>query len=200
MKILLVDDHPLVCEGVASLLRQLDAAVQLVPASDVSSGLRLVREHGDIELLMLDIGLPEIDGMAAIELFRQAAPSMPIVILTAADDQNTVAEALRRGVQGFIPKSVDAQVMLNGLRTVLDGDLFVPDASAPPSGHGDLTSRQIEVLRLLVQGMSNKEIARAMGLSSGTVRIHLAAIFKVLGVSNRTEAAMAAMRRRILPD
>ncbi len=200
MKILLVDDHPLFREGVAQTLRMLDGAAQIYQASRCEDALEQLGREPDMDLVLLDLMLPGMAGLDGLLRFRRTFPTLPVVILSASEDNDSVQAALQRGAQGYIPKSTPPRVMMQALRLVLEGGVYAPpgpsgrpdgDSTVPPDR---LTPRQREVLALLIEGKSNKEIARLLALSDNTVRVHAAAIFKALGVRNRTEAAFAARR------
>jgi DNA-binding NarL/FixJ family response regulator len=205
MKILLVDDHPLIREAMRHVLAGLAENVEVLGAGDVISAVDLLKEHPDMDLLLLDLSLPGPSGMAALDMMRERHPALPVVVLSASDDVATVLNALDRGAMGFIPKCSSNPVIANAIRLVLAGGVYVPpqavstDAAnrAPqPASIADLalTERQTEVLALMVQGLPNKMICRHMNLAEGTVKIHVTAVLKALNAANRTQAAMAASR------
>ena len=204
MKILLVDDHPLFREGVAQTLRALDEAALIYQASRCEEALERLGREPDMDLVLLDLLLPGMDGMDGLLRFRQAFPTLPVVILSASEDRRSVQAALERGAQGYIPKSTPPRIMMQAIRLVLEGGVYTPPGPSGTGGGGSeaapgrLTPRQREVLALLIEGKSNKEIARLLALSDNTVRVHAAAIFKTLDVRNRTEAAFAARRLGLL--
>jgi len=212
MKILIVDDHPLIREALRHVLPGLAADIRLYDAPDCEGGLRLADEHPDLDLALLDLTLPGCRGMSALQTFRGAHPALPIVVLSGFDDSDTVLAALDEGAMGFIPKSSTNEVLLGALRLVLSGGVYVPrqaivgelglgaprpeDTPRRPQTASDigLTERQAEVLTLMVQGKPNKEICRELNLAEGTVKVHITAILKALGASNRTQAVLAASR------
>lgn len=214
MKILIVDDHPLIREALRHVLPGLAADIQLLDAADCETGLKLADVHPDLDLALLDLTLPGCRGMSALQTFRGAHPALPIVVLSGFDDSETVLAALDQGAMGFIPKSSTNEVLLGALRLVLSGGVYVPrqaivgelglgapaqradDAPRRPQTASDigLTERQAEVLTLMVQGKPNKEICRELNLAEGTVKVHITAILKALGASNRTQAVLAASR------
>ena len=212
LSLLVVEDHALVREGLVQTLRQLDADVTVHEAAD-SDAARAVLEAGlSVDLLVLDLGLPGIDGLSYLVSLRQNHPEIPVVILSAYDDAHTVGRAMKCGAAGFVSKTYSSERLLAALRDVLDGRVFKPDllpAASPaisprvsmdgraePAEFG-LTERQAEVLGLMASGKSNREIAALLGLSEGTVKIHLTAIFKVLGVTSRTQAMVVVARNGI---
>lgn len=207
MKILLADDHPLFREGVKHVLFQLGDDVVIVDAHDYPSLFAEAGNHPDLDLVLADLYMPGMGGNEGITEFRNQFPDIPLVIMTASESRNDAQRAMASGALGYVLKSSPTQVMLDALIRVLDGGVYVP-----PTLEGDeqtedpatvmplskqgirLTGRQLEVLKLLLQGKPNKLIARELDLSEGTVKIHVAAIFRALGVTNRTEAAVAAQR------
>lgn len=209
LKLLVIEDHALVREGLVQTLRQLDAEVAVMEAADCESGCAVLGTADDFDLLLLDLALPGIDGLTCLGLMRQRFPALPVVIVSAYDDANTVSTALKAGAAGFVPKAYSGDRLLDALRQVLDGTIYVPEQTLPaangvalaipaagsrsPADLG-LTGRQRDVLALMVKGRSNREIADLLGLSEGTVKIHITATFKVLGVSSRTQALVAVAR------
>lgn len=207
MKTLLADDHPLMREGVRQVLSQLDPPVEIVDAHDYPSLFAQTAQHADLDLALVDLNMPGFVGMRGIVQFRSRFPDIPLVVLSASESPHDVRSALEAGALGYIPKSAPAPVMLAALRQVLAGDLYVPDClggePAPPAAapadldalrNLGLTARQIDVARLLAQGHTNKAIGMVLSMSESTVKVHNTEIFKVLGVSNRTEAVLEIQR------
>lgn len=212
MRILLADDHALMREGLRHVLRRLEGEVTVVETADCSQMLEVVEQQSDFDIALLDIAMPGMDGLDGLECLRERLPSTPIVMLSAAEDPKIVREAFRRGAQGFIPKSSTGDVMLSAMRLVLSGGVYLPpsllrwsdspadDPSLPneiqhrTDGQLNLTQRQREVLTLIVTGKTNKEIARTLNMSETTVRTHATAIFKILNVTNRTQAGHVAAK------
>ena len=202
MKILLADDHPLFRDGVRHVLGQLGAHVEIVDAPDFPGVFRIAAEHPDLDLALVDLYMPGMPGQEAVAAFRQQFPEIPLVVLTASESVQDMKAVAGAGASGYILKSYPAPLMLDALVSVLSGGMFFPEA--PPltgeeaarseSGKIGLTTRQRQVLALLAEGKPNKVIARALQLTEGTVKIHVAAIFRALEVSNRTEAVIAARR------
>jgi two-component system, NarL family, nitrate/nitrite response regulator NarL len=213
MKLLIVDDHAILREGLVALLQQFEQGADVLQASDTAEGLRLVQAHPDLDAVFLDLNLPEQGGMEAIPAFTKLRPKLPVIVLSSSEDPNDVRLALKSGAFGYVPKSASPQNILSALRLVLSGEVYVPPLMLDPapsaldgSGHAileageRLTERQTEVLRQLCRGLSNKEISRALDLSEKTTKSHITAIFKTLGVVNRTQAASAARRAGIATD
>ncbi len=214
LKILVVDDHPLILEALHHVLRQLDGEVEVHDARTAEDGRRLVGDHPDAGLLLLDLTLPGADGFSLLAELRADQPSIPVVVISASDRREDILRAIDLGAMGFIPKSSSNQVMLQALRLVLSGGVYLPpvalsarEEAAPPRPHADgtaashttprelgLTARQAQVLALILQGKPNKVICRELGLAEGTVKIHVAAILRALNVSTRTQAVIEASR------
>jgi DNA-binding NarL/FixJ family response regulator len=199
MKILICDDHPLFREGLELVLSRLDANARLSSVADAEAALARVAADPDLDLVLLDIALPGLSGLDALERLRRSHPAVPVVILSASESPDDARAALERGASGFIPKSSRGAVLLGAVRLVLDGGVYVPplllDAKPAPLRARDdarraLTPRQLAVLRLIARGLTNAEIAHALGISGATVKNHLERIYTALDASNRTEAAM----------
>jgi DNA-binding NarL/FixJ family response regulator len=198
MKILVCDDHALFREGLELVLGQLDPAAELASVGDAESALARVAADDALDLVLLDLQLPGMDGFAALDRLRQDHPSVPVVVLSASESPAHVRSALERGASGFIPKSTRGSVLLSALRLVLSGGVYVPplvlDGGAAPGPERDpksaLTGRQLEVLRLLARGLTNREIAEVLKIAEGTVKTHVMHVYEALDVTNRTEAAM----------
>lgn len=210
MKILIADDHELFRDGLRLVLSELGPELTVIEASSYDQTLEIANREDGLELVLLDLvmpGMPWNEGLGAV---KRRLPKVPVVILSASEDRRLVLEAVRLGAAGFIPKTSSSKVMLSALRLVMSGGVYLPpaliDESSVVGGRGDsphadlsldstpLTPRQREVLALLGQGKSNKEIARILNLSEGTVKLHVTAILKALNVSNRTGAVVAASR------
>jgi DNA-binding NarL/FixJ family response regulator len=214
VKILVVDDHPLILEALHHVLRQLDSELEVFDARTAADGKALVAQHPDAGLLLLDLSLPGADGFTLLEGLRAEYPSIPVVVLSGSDRREDILRAIDLGAMGYIPKSSSNQVMLQALRLVLSGGVYLPPIAltlrdepatltrvaerAPPGGTTPrdlgLTARQAQVLALILQGKPNKVICRELGLAEGTIKIHVAAILRALNVSTRTQAVIEASR------
>lgn len=208
LKVLVIDDHPLVQEGVAAALEALGHDVDVIAAADSEQGLAAAAANPDIDLVLLDLALPGMSGLGVISALHQRFPSLPVVVLSAMEDPENIRSAISAGAMGFVPKSAQTRVLIEALQQVLEGNLSVPgtlgsagvSAGGGTAGTGNepdvalLTLRQLEVLSRLCQGKTNKQIATELGLSEKTVKAHVTAIFKVLGVVNRTQAVLVARR------
>jgi len=217
--LLLADDHALVREGLKHTLRGLAPDVEFLEAASAAEALDCIAGNAAIDLALLDLVMPGCGGFELLTRVCDRHPDLPVVMLSGSSDPLKMRKALDIGAAGFITKSATAEVMLSALRLVLAGGIYVPpdmlkgstpaepapspaagrsDDSAAPSPGDGLTARQVQVLACLGQGKSNKHIARELDLSENTVKIHVAAILRALGVDNRTQAAMAARERGII--
>ena len=217
MKILVVDDHPLIREAMRTVLKQLDEGIEVLEAGTCDEALAAAGREPELALILLDLRLPGTSGLDGLQVLRERHPSVPVVVLSASEDRGEVMRALDLGAMGFIPKTQPSGVMIGALRVVLSGGVYLPadvmsqpvPASPPATNESDsegvydpkaqgaelgLTPRQAEVLSLLIQGKPNKLICRDLNLAEGTVKIHVAAILKALGVMNRTQAVVAVSR------
>jgi DNA-binding NarL/FixJ family response regulator len=203
---LLVDDHPLFREGVALLLAGAFPQWQILQAGSLAEALVHLEADPDIALVLLDIGLPDSAGFAGLIQLRNRAAHPRYVVVSAIDSESAVREAIGHGAAGFIPKTSRVSEMLAALRIVMQGGIYVPPApdalaaadiaassEADPALLG-LSPRQVDVLRLLIEGHSNKAIGRALDVSESTVKTHLLSIFRKLGANSRTQAVAAAAR------
>jgi DNA-binding NarL/FixJ family response regulator len=209
MKILVVDDHVLIREALGVVLRELKGdTVVVIEASDSHQAVRQIEDHPDLELVLLDLGLPDRDGFDLLAEISERHPTVSVVVHSAHQDPVTVMRALDLGVLGFIPKSARREVLLGAFGLIFSGGVYIPpeildrprsaspqtiSPTAPVSAADlGLTERQMQVLTLMMQGKSNKAICRALDLAEPTVKIHVSAVLKALKAANRTEAAMAA--------
>jgi DNA-binding NarL/FixJ family response regulator len=211
MKLLIVDDHAILREGLVALLQQFEHGADVLQAADAAEGLRLAEANPDLDAVFLDLNMPDQGGMEIIPAFAKRYPQLPVIVLSSSENPGDVRLALKSGALGYVPKSASPRNILSALRLVLSGEIYVPplmldlgpvDGSARPAHEASerLTERQTEVLQQLCRGVSNKEISRTLKLSEKTTKSHITAIFKVLGVVNRTQAAAAARREGIVSD
>ena len=201
MKILIVDDHALFREGLRYVLNELDENVIIIEAPSFDQAMHHVTENPDLDLVLLDLNIPGKDGFATLDTLSKKYPALPVVILSASTQRSDIQRALDSGAVGYIPKDTTSKVVLTALRLVFSGGIYAPpditqqkstDESMDIRNSAALTPRQIEVLALLAKGYSNKEIAQKINVTAATVKMHVTSIFRSLGVSNRTQAAMVA--------
>lgn len=199
-KTLLVDDHALLRESLLLLLEQRLQGHYWREAGTLAAALRCLHNEPDISLVLLDLDLPDSRGLETLMRVRHEAPWVPVVVLSAHDDRHSVLAAIEQGAAGFLTKTVDAAQLLRGVQRVLDGGVIVPEAVAPSleacAGQPELSERQRDVLRLLVEGKPNKLIARSLGLTEATIKTHLQVLYRKLDVESRTQAVLAAARWR----
>lgn len=211
MRILLADDHPLFREGIKPLLLKLDAHIEIVEAKDYPSAFEVAQRAGELDLALMDLYMPGMKEREGIVRFRAAFPDVPVIILSASEQPEDIQHLLDIGALGYITKSSPSEVILHALRLVLAGGVYLPPSllgGKPPPEMEDevarqkaaLTLRQQEVLRELALGKSNRQIAEALRVTEGTVKIHLATIFRLLNVNNRTEAVLVAQKMRLSPQ
>ena len=202
MNVLLIDDHALFRDALVLLFEHHLREFRLLEAESIGHAVEVAREHGDIALVLLDLGLPDSQGMASLAALRAALPEPTVVVLSADARRETIVAAIDAGAAGFVPKTARGTVLADALRTVLDGGVYLPAEALAPAEAGTpdaavidaLSPRQVQVLQLLLQGKSNKLICRALDLSESTVKTHLIAVFRRLEVNNRTQAVLAAAR------
>lgn len=217
MKILIGDDHLLFREGLCRLLTQLDENATFVEAGTFDEVQALARDEQGFNLVLLDLQMPGFPGFSGVQEVCAAQAGTPVVIISASESQADVRAALDCGASGYIPKSSSVKIMLSALNLVFSGGIYVPPAALLGDGPGvgaatatgaaavgssaaggaasttpALTQRQRDVLRCLREGKSNKQIAYELGLSEGTVKIHVTAVMRSLGVRNRTQAVIAS--------
>jgi DNA-binding NarL/FixJ family response regulator len=212
MKLILADDHTLFRNGLALLLKAHCTPCEIWEGDGLDAALAEAQAHPDAEVALLDLNMPGMDGMQGIHRFKALLPELPLIILTGADTPQQIQEVLAAGASGFIPKSSTPAVMLSAIQLVLSGGTYVPPQvlAGTPAVHSrvslsvrecaqtQLTERQMQVLRLLAAGKPNKTICRELDIEEGTVKAHIATIFRVLDVANRTEAASVARETGLL--
>ncbi len=224
MKILIVDDHALVREGLRQVLKGLDEAVEVLDAPTCARAFAHADAHSDLDLVLLDYHLPDMDGLTALGVLRQSHPELPVFVLSGSANPQIMKQVMAKGAAGYMTKASMSEELLVALRMVLNGDIYPPSAAfvelADRPGASDpsnlsnlskgplqlngqapsviapppLTARQVDVLQHLLDGLSNREISQRMGLSVDTVKDHLGGLMRALGVQTRTQAVLAAAR------
>lgn len=211
LKLLVIDDHAMVREGLRLLLRKLGSNVVQYEAQDAESALLLMETEKEFDLVLLDIMLPGTNGLSLLGVLRKRFPAIPVVVLSALDDLDTVNRAMRLGASGYVTKSGDGNTLLDALTRVLAGEIYFPShlhdelpvslsrglgRSRTPADRYGLTDGQSRVMELLREGKSNREIGVLLGLTEGTVKVHVSKIFRKLGVVSRAEAIALFQRQR----
>lgn len=193
MKVLIADDHPLFRDALARMVRECAPDAVIVEAGSVAEAGALIDD--DTDLLLIDLRMPGGLPGDTVRTLHGMHPALPIVVVSGSENPLDADQALRDGAVCFLRKSLAPDTLRRHVATLLAGELPAIDATpvaAPPASDHPLTPRQLEVLRALSGGATNKHIARMLGLSEGTVKLHVAAIMSALGVANRTEAAARA--------
>jgi two-component system NarL family response regulator len=201
IRVLLADDHAIVRSGVAQILNEERGISVVAEAADGAEAVELfARDRPDVALI--DLRMPKLEGVQVVERIRERFPTAAIVILTTYDTDNDIERALRAGAKAFLVKDVSPQDLVDCVRAVHAGRTWVSQkVAAKLVAHVTnvrLTRRELAVLRLLAAGNSNREIGDALGISDGTVKIHVTHLFAKLGVACRTEAIATALRRGLV--
>lgn len=200
MKILVIDDHALVREGLRQVLKGLDENVEVLAAGTCSQAFELAQEHPDLDLALLDYHLPDMTGLRALDIFAERHPELPIVMLSGSANVQIMRQVVQSGAAGFVNKSSLSDELLDAVRMVLNGDVYWPqrESGFNPLSVDDarpaLTQKQEQVLQLLLDGQTNREIALTLHVSDETVKTHITAILRHFDVQNRTQAVVAAAR------
>ncbi len=214
LRVVLADDHALFRGGLILLIRLMNRPVEILEANDFEQAIDHLQNGPPVDLLLLDLLMPGMNGIEGIAQICRAWPDVPVLVISVREDSKAIRDALRAGAMGYIPKTSSPEVTTNALQFILAGGVYVPpqvlhlhesrpepqassrsegadslpapDSETSPLG---LTERQVEVLRLMAKGRSNKDIAADLDIAPGTVKMHVSRIFKTLGVDNRTQAA-----------
>ena len=205
VRILVIEDHALVREGLLLALKGLEESGQpfeAVGAKDAEETTQILSGSPCFDLILLDLMLPGTGGAALLGVIQKRCPDVPVVILSAQDDVDTVTKLLRQGAAGFVSKASPTDMLIGALREVLAGEVWVPAEHRETIGKRrrpksvaerfGLTKSQARVLELLAEGKTNRDIAELLEVTEGTVKIHVSAIFKALNVSNRSQALLVA--------
>lgn len=211
--ILIVDDHQILIDGISSLLSSSDAGCSVISANSVDEAIAVIKKQNRIDLILLDLFFPDHSGEA---LIHYCQGNIPIITMSSTNDLEIITNALSNGASGFIPKSCEAELLLQGIKTVVNGGKFIPEnlndkirdysqiqLIKPDSNRlssvqkNSIPPKSLNVLRLMAKGLSNKEIAEQMNLSTETVKSHTKIIYSAFGVKNRLSATMKAKKLRL---
>ncbi len=200
MKVLHADDHALFREGIEFFLKLLDSNVTVVEASDFPSLNDKLALEAPIDLLLLDLAMPGMGELEGFFFIRRQHPELPVVVLSGSNNTQVIRSILDGGARGYIPKLASSEELMRALRQVTSGEVYVPNllfasANDDDAGHPEaevVTARQRDILVLLADGMPNKLISDALGITEGTVKQHLKSLYKRLHVQNRTQAIRVA--------
>lgn len=201
-RILIVEDHALVREAMAQTLARLEPDTECVEVPGSEDALALLERNADWDLVMVDLMLPDLNGFSLLGVLAKRFPEIPTIVVSALDDASSLQRAMRAGASGFVSKCSSGEELRRAVRTVLDGGVSVPEGvldNAPrrkPSiaERFRLTAAQSRVAELLSQGKTNREIADLLGLSEGTVKVHVSAILRAMNVRNRAQALITLTR------
>jgi len=207
MKFLVIDDHPVFREGMAALLRQLPETSEVLQSGDGADALEQVAATTQLDLVFVDLRMQGASGLMVLAQLARLRPGLPVVVVSLSDDPEDVRRCLAAGARGYCPKSSSPATLRLVLKVVLAGGVYTPPMLTPDTGAGAatakadrlLTPRQQQVLQALCRGLSNKQIARELGMEEQTVKGHVSAAFRVLNVVSRTQAIDAARRAGLLP-
>ena len=208
MKVLLIDDHPLILSALQSVIQGLADNIQVTTADSGQAARQVLANTSGFDLVLLDLHLGDANGFDLLSDLREQFPAMPVVVISASDQPGDVIRSIDMGAMGFVPKKASNETLVAALKQVMSGGVYVPpqsvghDSLSQPasndtlqaaihSPHWGLTPRQTDVLASLLKGHPNKLIARELNLSVETVKDHVAAVLRALGVSSRTQAVIA---------
>jgi two-component system nitrate/nitrite response regulator NarL len=221
MQILVADDHKLVRDGLKPFLQELGSEVEILDAANIEEALAVAAKAGQLSLVLLDLMMPGMDGLKGLEALRAACPAVPVVIVSGFSSRDHVVAAVQAGAAGFIPKTVSGTAMVNALRLVLSGEKYLPSSTffddpgnqmsmpaptpsvkpgAVPPPFDKLSRREAEILALLVEGRTNKEIAICLDLQEITIKVHLRNVYRKIGAANRAQAVRIAMSSGWIPS
>ena len=194
MKLLLADDHGLFRDSMAVWLKQLDDHVDIIFASSYGSVCEAFDKHA-FDLLMLDLGMPGMQGALSIRKLHALAGDIPLIVVSADENPLTIQSCVEAGASGYVPKSSEGETILQAARTVLDGGNYLPPSLHDQlAEHPEFTDKQMQLLALLAQGRSNRDIAEAMHLAEGTVKQYVTRLLRQLDVDNRMQAGLKARK------
>ncbi|MFA7430260.1 MAG: response regulator transcription factor [Rhodospirillaceae bacterium] len=202
---LVADDHAVFREGLRVLMQARGFADTVIEAADGAAAHAMSRDHGDLDLVVLDLYMPGMEHFAVLRELRAEQPDLAIVVLTASEKLHDMRSAIEAGATGYIPKSFSITEILSALQSIVNGEEFFPTAGTMDNGGESaggpaLSPRQSEVLGLIARGYSNKEIARKLDTALPTIKNHVANIFEKLGASNRVAAVNIGRRSGLIPD
>ena len=204
-RIIVVDDHPLFRGALTQALGSALAGARIDQAASLAELEELIAQRPDTDLVLLDLSMPGVQGLSGLLLLRSQHPDIPVVVVSAHDDPETIRRCMEFGASGYVPKSLSVDEMRSAVETVLGGGIWIPPdvdlERAADSGTADvvarlstLTPQQVRVLMMLGQGLLNKQIAYQLGVSEATIKAHVSAILQKLHVDSRTQAVIAINR------
>lgn len=204
LRVLIAEDHPLFREALGHVVRLAEPAAECTEAATLEQALALIDQDDGFDLVLLDLGLPGTSGLSGLLAVRAQAATTPVMIVSAWEEAQVIRHAVRMGISGYLPKSSSREAMVGAIEKVLSGATYFPVFAGGGEGGGDdggtvdrldsLTPRQLTVLQLVGEGKSNKQIAYELSISQETVKIHISAILRKLGVASRSKAILIANR------
>ena len=212
MKVLIADDHALFRDGLSVHLERIDPQAVIFQAGNFSQALKIADDEKKLDLVIMDLDMPDMNWEEAIKDIKEKSSDARFVIMSASEDNRNIRKSLEYGVCGYIPKRSETKVVTGALKLIMDGGTYLPPSvleqnssasglskNTVPSGTGKkLTNRQSQVLELVAQGMSNKQIAYEMGVSEATVKLHINALLRAVGATNRTQAVIIAQKMGLI--
>ena len=198
MNILIADNQSLLRDGLSLWLKEIISDAIIFQADSYSQVFNILNKENNIELIIMDIEMQDMPWLSALKKIRQQTPDAKLVILTSSEDSRTIHLVLSQKVNGYILKRSDIKTFTRAVKEILDGNIYTPDTLMDIQPIKTLTNRQSQVLDLIAQGKSNKQIAYDMGVSESTVKLHINALLRSLHVSNRTQAVITAQKMGII--
>ncbi|TCZ62955.1 response regulator transcription factor [Roseicella aquatilis] len=206
VQILVVDDHPLFRDALRGAVAAVLDGAEVAEADGLEAACRVLERQRGTDLVLLDLSMPGVSGFEGLVTLRSRFPRVPVIVISGLDDPRVVQEAIRLGAAGFVPKSFDRPLLAGALQAVLNGEVYVPTASAAPAGGrtsreeglaarlAELTPQQLRVLQMIRQGLLNKQIAHELRIGETTVKAHVSEVLRKLKVVSRTQAVIETAR------
>lgn len=212
MKILIADDHALFRDGLSLHLERLEPQAVIFQAGSFSQVMKIINDEKKLDLIIIDLDMPDMNWETALQEIMDKRGNARVAIISATEDTRSIRKAMEKGISGYIPKRADTKVLTGALKLIMDGGTYLPPSildnsninginmsSVSRSRNGKtLTNRQSQVLELVAQGMSNKQIAYEIGVSEATVKLHINALLRAVGATNRTQAVITAQKMGLI--
>ena len=212
MKILIADDHALFRDGLSLHLERLEPQAVIFQAGSFSQVMKIINDEKKLDLIIIDLDMPDMNWETALQEIMDNRGNARVAIISATEDTRSIRKAMEKGISGYIPKRADTKVLTGALKLIMDGGTYLPPSildnsninginmsSVSRSRNGKtLTNRQSQVLELVAQGMSNKQIAYEIGVSEATVKLHINALLRAVGATNRTQAVITAQKMGLI--
>lgn len=214
MKVLIADDHALFRDGLSLHLEQMDNQAVIFQAGNFSQAMKIIDDEKKLDLIIIDLDMPDMNWEEGLKEIREKTSGARLVIISATEDSRSIRKSMEYGISGYIPKRSDTKVLTGALKLILDGGTYLPPSVLDTAHLGNaysvhkpggfyaksktLTNRQSQVLELVAQGMSNKQIAYEIGMSEATVKLHINALLRAVGATNRTQAVITAQKMGLI--